>query len=734
MGESVKKAMKYKEWIISDYDNAQVNSLMHSLNISPIMSKLLIHRSLSDTNEARAFLKKDFTAFYSPFLMKDVEKGANLIIDAIKNKEKILIWGDYDVDGVTSVTVLLKYLSSIGGKCDYYIPKRSDDGYGLNSKVIGEYANKGTGMLITVDSGITAINEVSAAKNLGMRVIVTDHHECRAQLPCADAVINPKRSDCSYPFKELAGVGVVFKLICAVEILRTGKSNYEISKKLAEIYSDFVAIGTIADVMPITSENRVIVNCGLIALENTPNIGLSALIEEAGINTPSSKKRKISSTTVGFVLAPRINAAGRMDTSKIAVDLFMTESHEEAASLAARLTFINKERQIAENDILQSALEKINTQCDLKNDRVIILDDDNWHHGIIGIVSSRITEKYNLPSVLISFKDEGMKGIHDIGKGSGRSVKGMNLVKALAGCSEILTKFGGHELAAGLSVKRENLSEFKKRLNDYAKNNLDDSALIKNLEIDCEISMFDASLKLANELSCLEPFGLSNPVPLFCTTDVKIISIASIGNGKHTKLCVEKDSCRHTALLFGTPTASFQFFEGDCVDIAYNLDVNNFKAQQVIQLIIRDIRPSKRERDIVRQHLHKYRKMLTDDSYVVNLFDIPTRADFAQIYSTVKNTLFANTDANSLEISVPFLVKLSNRKFNYDLPIYKAFIILSVLKEAHLLDIENEDELYLTVRRHTDNAPSQKIDLEETPIIKTLINKAGNTTERDTFI
>ena len=734
MGKSVKKAMKYKNWIITSYDSAQVTGLMHSLNVSPIMSKLLINRKLADTSEAKSFLKKDFSVFYSPFLMKDVEKGARLILEAIKNKDKILIWGDYDVDGVTSVTVLLKYLSSIGGDCDYYIPKRSDDGYGLNSKVINEYARNGFGMLITVDSGITAINEVLAAKTLGMNVIITDHHECRSELPAADAVINPKRQDCAYPFKELAGVGVVFKLICAVEILRSGKSNYDASRKLADAYSDFVAIGTIADVMPITNENRIIVNCGLKTLENTSNIGLAALVEEAGINASASKKKKISSTTVGFVLAPRINAAGRMDTSKIAVDLFMTESREEAAHLASRLTIINKERQIAENDILQSALEKINTLCDLKNDRVIILDDDNWHHGIIGIVSSRITEKYNLPSVLISFKDESTKGVHDIGKGSGRSVKGMNLVKALASSSDILLKFGGHELAAGLSVKRENLPELKKRLNDYAKNNLDDSALVKNLEIDCEISLFDASLNLANELSSLEPFGLSNPVPLFCTTNAKIISITSIGNGKHTKLCVEKDSCKHTALLFGTPTVSFQFLEGDFVDIAYNLDVNNFKTQQAIQLIVRDIRPTKRDRDIVKQHLHKYTKMLNDENYDVNVFDIPTRADFAQIYSTIKNSLLASTDDTAVEVSVPFLVKLSNKKFNYELPVYKAFIILNVLKEARLLDIETEDELYLTINKNSDNAPSKKIDLEETPIIKSLIKKAGNTTEKDTFI
>lgn len=729
-----RQLMKYKEWILPTYNQNYIDNLVNTLNISPIMAKLLINRNLVTPDEALSFLKKDFSTFLSPFLMKDTEIGAKVLIDAINKREKILIWGDYDVDGVTSVTVLLKYIKSLGGICDYYIPKRSDDGYGLNTRIISNFSSKGYKLLITVDSGITAINEIQFAKELGMKVIITDHHECRKELPCADAVINPKRHDCNYPFKELAGVGVVFKFICAVEILLTKESNLSISRKLAEKYSDFVAIGTIADVMPITGENRIIVSSGLKLLENTTNIGLSALIEEAGIEKNSTKKRKISSTTIGFVLAPRINAAGRMDTSKIAVDLFTTQSHEEAALLATKLSNINKDRQIAENDILISALNKIDTQCNLLEDKIIILDDDNWHHGIIGIVSSRITEKYNLPSVLISFKNENKIDSIDVGKGSGRSVKGMNLVDALANCADILQKFGGHELAAGLSVKRSNLDELKKRLNAYAKSNLDDSALIKKLDIDCEISIFDASINLANELSLLEPFGLSNPVPLFSTSNVKINNIISIGNGKHTKIHIEKDSCKQIALLFGTPVSNFQYFEGDLVDITYNLDVNSFKNQQVVQLIIRDIRHSKKEMDIIEQHIHKYHKMMSDPEYKVNLFDIPTRADFAQIYSTIKNMLNDSVDSQSLEITIPFIVKLSNNKFNYELPIYKAFIIIDVLRDSNILDIKKSDDINIVVKKRTEESVSKKVILEQTEIMQKLITKASKNTEGDTFI
>ncbi len=714
--------MKYKKWIIPEYDNNSVSDLSRSLDISPTLAKLLIHRNLDTKEKADSFLKKDFSAFYSPFLMKDIEVGANILIDAVKNHKKILIWGDYDVDGVTSVTVLLKYILSIGGICDYYIPVRDDDGYGLNPKVLKEYADKGFSLLVTVDSGITAVNEVNFAKNeLNMSVIVTDHHECQSILPDADAIINPKRLDCTYPFKELAGVGVVFKFITAVEMLLFSASVALSSKKLCKLYSDFVAIGTIADVMPITEENRIIVNSGLKSLENTRNKGLSALIHESGIDLSDPKKKKISSSTIGFVLAPRINAAGRMGTSKIAVDLFMTESHEEAAFLASELTRINKERQVIENEILTSALEKVQTQCDLQNDKVLILTDDNWHHGIIGIVSSRITEKYNLPSVLISFKNMGDNG--EVGKGSARSVKGMNLVKALSDSSHLLEKFGGHTLAAGLSIKRSALEDFKKRMNDYARKNLDEESIIKTLDIDCEISSFDASVELATELSYLAPFGLSNPVPLFCTKDMKVLNVIEIGSRKHTKLLLEKDGILHTALVFGSPASSLQICEGDFIDVAFNLDINNFKNQQLLQFIVRDIRPSKRERDITEQHLYIYDKMLNDDDFKVSYDNIPKRSEFVQVYNTLRYILQSANDSKKADIYIPYLAKMINLSYNCEIPLFKVLIILDVLSNSNLIQLKHTDTLNRTLKGITPYSVNKKILLEETDIIKKLYSK-----------
>ncbi len=717
--------MKDKEWIISYCDENEVSELSRQLDVSQVMSKLLINRGYVNAEKAQTFLKKDLSAFHSPFLMKDIEKGARLLLDAINNKHSILIWGDYDVDGVTSVTVLIKYLNSIGGICQYYIPKRDDDGYGLNDRVINEFISQGTKLIITVDSGITAINEINNAKSAGLDVIVTDHHECREILPCADAVINPKRHDCSYPFKDLAGVGVVFKFICAVEMLRQNCSHIQAVSKLIKAYSEFIAIGTIADVMPICDENRLIVSRGLSSIEKTSNIGLAALIEESGIESSLAKKRKVSSTTVGFVIAPRINAAGRMETSKIAVDLFMTESREEAAVLAARLSEINKERQILENESLVSALEKVHTQCDIENDKILVLEDENWHHGIIGIVSSRITERYNLPSVLISFKHEIQGSDPEIGKGSARSIKGMNLVSALENCSDLLQKFGGHELAAGLSIKRSALPEFRKRINKYAKKAFENISLKKTLNIDCELSGKDMTLSLANELNKLEPFGLSNPVPVFSIHDMKIKSIVAIGEGKHTKLILEKNGLTHVGLLFGTPAAMLHYLEGDTVDVAFNLDVNNFKNQQNIQMIIRDIRPSKIDRDIIKQHLHVYNSIKSDPEYYIRLQDIPTRTDFAQLYTALKEHMnCCAVFADKIELYIPYLVKLAAKKYAVTIPLYKALAVLDVLAETGLIITEEtEGILFRRVLRSNNRSPQNKVILENAPSIKNMFSK-----------
>ena len=366
------------------------------------------------------------------------------------------MYGDYDVDGVTSVCTLYLYLKSKGANVEYYIPNRSGEGYGVSVSAIDGFAENGTTLIITVDTGITANDEVAYAKEKGIDFLITDHHECRSDLPEAVAVINPHRPDCNYPFKEFAGVGVVFKLICAYEEFITGDSRMNSTLRIIKEYADLVAIGTIADVMPIKEENRIIVKYGLSMIENTNRVGLSALIDVSSNKIDSrrserleksrrGRRTKVSSSFIGFTLAPRINAAGRVRSATLAVELFLSNNYSEAVRIAEHLCAANKERQAEENKIMQQAYEKIE-HLDINNNPVIVLDADDWHHGVIGIVSSRITEKYSRPSILVSFEgnDADMDALENVGKGSGRSIKGMNLVDALCYCSDHLVKFGGH--------------------------------------------------------------------------------------------------------------------------------------------------------------------------------------------------------------------------------------------------------------------------------------------------
>ncbi len=715
-----------KIWLTTEYDHSLVAQLSKELGVSEILAKLLIKRGYKSIDASTSFLNKDFSLFHSPFLLNDVEKGANVVIDAINKKEKILIWGDYDVDGVTSVVVLMKYLTSIGGVCEYYIPKRDDDGYGLNSTVLDNYVKSGTRLVITVDSGITAVDEIKRLTDSGVRVIVTDHHECQETLPCADAIINPKRHDCNYPFTDLAGVGVVFKFICGIEMILKKFAKSQALSNILPLYSEFVAIGTIADVMPITDENRLIVASGLNNIKTTCNKGLCALIEEACQDSTISKKRKITSTTVGFVLAPRINACGRMESSQIAVELFMTDSYERATHLAQKLGETNKKRQIIEGEILDKAILKINSQCDPEKDKVLILDDDEWHHGVIGIVSSRITEKYNLPSVLISFKEDGRNKNSDLGKGSARSVKGMNLVSALESCSDLLEKFGGHELAAGLSIKREKLPEFRERMNAYATRSLSLVSQQKSIEIDCEIDACDVSIPLATELSRLEPFGLGNSVPLFSVSDMQITSIIPISDGKHTKIFLKKNNVTHTGLLFGVATKSLRYLVGDNVDVAFNVDVNDFKNQQNVQMIVRDLRPAKCEKDVITQHLYKYSEIVSDNGKV-RANDIPARSEFAQIFTTLRGIIeSANNDEDRLEIHIPNLVKKSAKLHSAVLPIYKVMIIMDVFSETGIIDVISTHSPLTRIINTKHIPPQKKVNLDDSPTIKRLLSKISD--------
>ncbi len=694
---------KEKNWILKSVDNAENNArideIAMDLGINPIIAKLLFNRGYTDTLSAKAFMYMERETLPNPFEMRDVDKGIVRIERAIKDGEKIVVYGDYDVDGVTSVCTLYLYLKSVGADVDYYIPNRAGEGYGVSLAAIESLRSQGVSLIITVDTGITAIDEVAKAKEMGVDFIITDHHECREDLPLADAVINPHRLDCPYPFKELAGVGVVFKLICAYEERICEKSRRSATEKIFSEYADLVAIGTIADVMPIKNENRIIVKYGLSMIENTQRIGLMALIEASANKNESQrfdrkkKKTKITSSYIGYTLAPRINAAGRIKTASMAVELFLETNKEKALKVAEELCRTNKERQAEENKIMQAAYEQIDNY-DIESNPVIVLNSDDWHHGVIGIVSSRITEKYCRPSILVSFEgnNTGAPSSYDVGKGSGRSIKGMNLVDALYYCNDHLVKFGGHELAAGLSVARGELENFRRLINEYARQNLSDADMIPNIEADCLIDFDDVTLSLAKGFRLLEPYGVGNPVPVFIMRGVSVNEISGISENKHTKITLGNGKHTLSAMYFSNSPDSLGLYVGDKVDVLFNIDINEWGGRESVQMIIRDIKHAETQRRLFEDEKARFDEIKSGAAFSQDEDIMPNRDDFAAVYKLL--LMSVRSGVNSMthrDITSKFNGADGSRRIGYA----KLKIIIMVFKELNLVKIEEpEDEVY----------------------------------------
>ena len=535
------------------------------------MAVLLLLRGVSDKSAINSFMAKGLDGIHNPFFLNDMEIACERIVRAINEKEKITVYGDYDVDGITSVSVLTDFLSSCGAICDYYIPDRFSEGYGLNILALNRLARSGTKLLITVDCGISSIGEVEFAKTQKLDVIITDHHTCKEEIPKAIAVINPKRKDSTYPFSELAGVGVAFKLVLALA-KKLGMSTKDAFMK----YADLVSIGTVADIVSLLDENRVIADRGIKAIKETQNFGIKALLEVSGCG-----EKEVTASLIAFSLSPRINAAGRMENASIAVELFKAKSYPEALELARRLDELNRLRQQTEHKIFEEASALADLQ---KNPLVYVLSAKNWHNGVIGIVASKLCEKFGKPCILLSEENGKYKG-------SGRSIEGFNLFDALSANEEFLTAFGGHALAAGLSISEENIPEFTRSINAYAKKRITDDMLIPKLMIDCAISPSHITLEWASALKKLEPFGNGNEVPVFCLEDAKILSVNAIGaDGRHLALRIEKDGVTANAVWFGMGTAKDELFAGDKADIAFTLNINTYNGTQSVQLIIKDIK------------------------------------------------------------------------------------------------------------------------------------------------
>ncbi len=674
-----------------------IREMAQKLGTSELFAVLLYNRGHCTAEEATRFLHFEEADFHDPYLLADMDKAVERIFAAVENKEKICIYGDYDVDGVTSVSILYLYLTELGADVCIKIPKREGEGYGVSCAAIDMLCENGVKLVITVDTGITAGNEVEYARSLGLEFVVTDHHECRAELPHACAVVNPHRPDCPYPFKELAGVGVVFKLVCACEMKRCRDEGRRIIDGIRQVslkYADLAALGTIADVMAIVDENRLIVSMGLKLMEDNPRPGIRALIEASSAkkndDAASNRKRKINSGFVGFGLAPRINAAGRISDAAIAVRTLLAEETGEAARYAEELCEINKRRQSEENRIAEQAYEMIDDLVDADKNPVIVLDSNGWQQGIIGIVASKITERYGLPSILISF--DGSVGAEeselDDGKGSGRSIKGLNLVEALAHCDDLLVKYGGHELAAGLTVKRGNLDAFCQRINEYAREQLCDDDFKVKLDADCEISMADVSIGFAREIQYLEPYGTGNATPLFIMRDVTVRKITPTKGGDHTRLLLEKDGICTNAMYFGVGGPDLGFDCGDLIDLLFNVDINDYKNVQSAQMIVRDARPAETYTQKLAAQKSRYAQLRDGSSYSVSESFLPSRDDCARVYTFLRKEYRSGNAYTDTKTVLRALNSSGIPEINY----VKLKYIFDIFNELQICDVAEIDK------------------------------------------
>ncbi len=719
------KEKKEKNWLLKSIDSREyssaVSEIASGLGVNPIVAKLLYNRGYTTVESAKAFIYMESEMLLDPFKMKDMDRGIEGVAAAIRRGEKITVYGDYDVDGVTSVCTLYLYLKSVGARVDYYIPNRAGEGYGVSAQAIDAIKENGSTLIVTVDTGTTAVEEVEYAKSIGVNFIVTDHHECRSDLPEALAVINPHRPDCEYPFKELAGVGVVFKFICAYEEKILGRTRLEAAKRIFSLYADLVAIGTIADVMPIKEENRIIVRYGLAMIENTQRIGLAALIDAASGKNDAQrayqrkKKTKITSGYIGYTIAPRINAAGRIKEASLAVELFLSNDPRRAKEIAEELCTTNKERQAEENKIMQEAYQKIE-HYDIEKNPVIVLDADTWHHGVIGIVASRITERYTRPAILVSFEgnESAVPSPDDVGKGSGRSIKGMNLVDALCHCQEHLIKFGGHELAAGLSVTRSELDSFRRLINEYARANLTEKDMIQTVEADCELDFGDINVALAKSIQLLEPFGVSNPIPVFVLRGVTVNDINGISDGKHTRLSLGNGRYTLSAMYFSNSPDSLGVYIGDKVDVMFNLDVNEWGGRESAQLIIRDLKPSVTQRAKHRGEYERFEEIRCGASFTAEEDILPQRADFAAVYRLIQNSCRSGIDVLKHR---DILSRLKSSDEGVSINYAKLKIIIMVFKELNIVSIEDVAEETYKFKLHYSTT---KAKLDKSTLLRRL--------------
>lgn len=673
--------MGLKKWRIAECDKALAKQLAEEceMEVDPIVALIASARGYDDPMELEQFLS-DEPYFTDPWETADISEAAEIVKEAIASGEKIAVFGDYDCDGVTATALLYSYLKTLNADCLYYIPDRFDEGYGMNFDAIKKLKDSGVSLIITVDNGISGIEEIKFANSLGMRVVVTDHHLPGEILPEAAAVVDPHRGDCPSTFKSICGAQVAFRLICVME-------NKE-PEELLPYFADILALAVVGDIMPLTLENRSIVKCGVDKLKTAPLTGLSALLSVAGISQDS-----VDAGRIAFGLVPRINAAGRMGKASRAVELLITDNMMNALSIANEIDGENSARQACEKKILEEAIKTIE-ENGYMHDRVIVVSGEGWHHGVVGIVASRITEKYGAPSILISYDGE-------LASGSGRSFEGFSLFNAISDSKDLMVKFGGHEQAAGLTLKTEDIPEFRRRINEYA-GHFDYIAPV--LELDCKLDPSALTLDLAFALKDLEPYGHGNKTPLFGIYGAKLQRVTPIANGKHLRLIFSRGQNSFQALLFGVTPDNFCFCEGDLLDLAVTVDSNYYKGEYSVSVQVKALRMNGTDDDILFKELSAYNDYCAGGDADISLL-LPTREQVGTIYKAICEKAI-----------LPDRVKYV---FMNTIGYGKTCMAVKTLEELGLI-AKNQKGLYYGV----NNAP--KTNLLNSITFKTLTERSGN--------
>ena len=652
-----------KKWSVSELDKKMAKNLVSLYDLPSFTAMMLTIRGITEKDDIERFFSPE-TALDDPFSIKDMNKAVDKIKDAVIRYDKICVFGDYDCDGVTSTAILYSYLQSVFANVIYYIPDRNAEGYGMNKGAIDKLREQNVRLIVTVDNGISAIDEIAYANSFGIDVVVTDHHKPMDILPEAVAVVDPHRLDETCTFRDYSGAGLALKLITALE----GDDAM-----ILENYSDLAALGTVADIVPLTGENRDIVKSGIMNLANTERPGLSELIQIAGISD-------ISTGAIGFKIAPRINAAGRLGNPYDALELFLTEEQDVAARKAEKLNSLNSKRQEIESVITKQIIDELTDNPHLTSERIIVVSSSGWNAGVIGIVSSKITERYGKPSIIISEDRE-------ICKASGRSVSGFSLVDAVFACSELLEKYGGHPMAVGFSIKKENIAAFRKAINDYA--NKEAYMPLYSINVDCNLNPEVIDIDMVQQLKYFEPFGCNNPKPVLGLTRMRLDRISPVGGGKHLKLSASRGKSRLNLMLFSTTLEEFPYNEGDILDFAVNMDINQYQGKTGISFIVKDIHISDFDITSVMLHVQDYELYLNGVLSDAAKNNYPTRDDFAAVYRYLKSD----------PRKVYYIDALLYRVRNTFTSAFKLMIILQAMKEILLIDYTRDaDKLYISVR------------------------------------